>query len=133
MNVTRLGRFLRKVRIDKQQKLKDMAEELGVSVAQLSAIELGKRSINNNVRQNIIASYSEFCHSETELDKWIDVSQPSYKEDFQDASESQRDLFISFARSYRKIPENKMHDLLGEMNELGLKDETKAKNFGEQS
>ncbi|QGX87831.1 helix-turn-helix domain-containing protein [Escherichia coli] len=46
MQVTALGRFLRKIRIDKDQILKDMAEKLGVSVAQLSAIELGKRSIS---------------------------------------------------------------------------------------
>ena len=41
--LTEFGKALRKIRIDRQQLLKDMANKLGVSSAYLSAVENGKR------------------------------------------------------------------------------------------
>lgn len=44
-NTTEFGKFMRKIRIDKDMILKDVAEKLGVSSAFLSAVEMGKKSI----------------------------------------------------------------------------------------
>ena len=41
--ITKLGDYLRKLRIRNQQILKNMADELGVSSAFLSAVENGKK------------------------------------------------------------------------------------------
>ena len=41
--ITCVGRFLRKLRIDRGEILKTMAETLGVSSAFLSALENGKK------------------------------------------------------------------------------------------
>ena len=41
--LTSIGRFLRKLRIDHGEILKDMADALGVSYAFLSAVENGKK------------------------------------------------------------------------------------------
>ena len=41
--LTSIGRFLRKLRIDHGEILKDMADALGVSSAFLSAVENGKK------------------------------------------------------------------------------------------
>ena len=43
--ITNFGKFLRKLRIDNNEFLKDMAARLGVTVAYLSAIEHGKRDV----------------------------------------------------------------------------------------
>ncbi len=118
MNVTQLGRFLRKVRIDRGQRLNDMAEEMEMSVAQLSAIELGKRSISAKVKQRLITFYSEFCSGEEEVGRLVDVSQPSFKEDFEDTDDLRRELFVSFARSYKALPEDQARQWLDELNEL---------------
>ncbi|MCI7949279.1 helix-turn-helix transcriptional regulator [Klebsiella pneumoniae] len=118
MNVTQLGRFLRKVRIDRGQRLNDMAEEMEMSVAQLSAIELGKRSISAKVKQRLITFYSAFCSGEEEVGRLVDVSQPSFKEDFEDADDLRRELFVSFARSYKALPEDQARQWLDELNEL---------------
>ncbi|MFK9872711.1 helix-turn-helix domain-containing protein [Klebsiella pneumoniae] len=118
MNVTQLGRFLRKVRIDRGQRLNDMAEEMEMSVAQLSAIELGKRSISAKVKQRLITFYSAFCSGEEEVGRLVDVSQPSFKEDFEDVDDLRRDLFVSFARSYKALPEDQARQWLDELNEL---------------
>lgn len=44
-NTTEFGKFMRKIRIEKNLILKDVAELLGVSSAFLSAVEVGKKSI----------------------------------------------------------------------------------------
>ena len=43
--LTEFGKCLRKIRIDKAELLKDMAEKLQVTSAYLSAVEHGKREI----------------------------------------------------------------------------------------
>ena len=44
-NISDFGKFMRKLRIDKNLILKDVAEMLEVSSAFLSAVEMGKKSI----------------------------------------------------------------------------------------
>ena len=41
--LTRFGKRLRTLRIEENQRLKDMADKLGVTAAYLSAVENGKR------------------------------------------------------------------------------------------
>ena len=41
--LTSIGRFLKKLRIDRGEILKDMAEKLDVTVSFLSAVENGKK------------------------------------------------------------------------------------------
>ncbi|MGX9361785.1 hypothetical protein C7420_101837 [Pantoea ananatis] len=106
MRVTALGKFLRKIRIDKNEILKDMAENLKVSVAMLSAIELGKRSISEEFVDNFMAAYPDTVISKDDIQCLVDVSQPTHKEDFQDTSEKHRELFVTFARKYKELPES---------------------------
>lgn len=115
---TPLGKFLRKVRIDRDQVLYNMAEELEVSSAQLSAIELGKRSIAEKLKQRLITLYSQFASGEEEVARLVDVSQPTYKENLADTSEIKRELFISFARSYKDLSEEEAKKWLDELNEM---------------
>ena len=44
-NVTKLGIALRKIRLDRQELLKNMADKLKVSSAFLSAVETGKKRL----------------------------------------------------------------------------------------
>ncbi|CAI1804801.1 Uncharacterised protein [Serratia quinivorans] len=121
MKITQLGKFLRKVRIDRNQILIDMAAELDISIAQLSAIELGKRAINDSTKYKIISLYSAYCSGEEELARLVDVSQPSFKEDFDGTPELQRELFISFARKYKEIPDEEALQWLQTLNEMTMK------------
>ena len=56
--VTEFGKILRKMRIDSSEVLGDMAEKLGVSAAYLSAIEVGRRDIPENLIQKIVSVYN---------------------------------------------------------------------------
>lgn len=49
-NLTEYGKFIRKLRIDKNINQKEHAELLGVSATFLSSIEKGKKAINLEIR-----------------------------------------------------------------------------------
>lgn len=118
MQVTALGRFLRKIRIDKDQILKDMAEKLGVSVAQLSAIELGKRSISADFVDKFMNVYADTVISRDDFQCLVDVSQPVHKEDFKNTSCKHRELFVTFARKYKELPESEANDWLEKIKKM---------------
>ena len=52
--LTDFGKELRKIRIDNNEFLKDMANKLGVTVSYLSAVENGKRDIPDEWLDKII-------------------------------------------------------------------------------
>lgn len=55
--LTPFGKALRKLRLDLNISLKDMAEKLNVSSSFLSAVETGKKKIPQNFLKKIITSY----------------------------------------------------------------------------
>lgn len=55
--MTEFGIFNRILRIKREIKLKDMAKLIGVSTAYLSAMEIGRRPIKQDIVQNIIKVY----------------------------------------------------------------------------
>lgn len=56
--LTDFGKELRKIRIDNNEFLKDMANKLGVTVSYLSAVENGKRDIPDEWLDKIINDYN---------------------------------------------------------------------------
>lgn len=62
--LTEFGRFLRKLRIDRGELIKDMAEKLDVTSSYLSAIETGKRNIPDTWPERIALLY-HLSHDDT--------------------------------------------------------------------
>ena len=61
--LTSLGTFLRKIRINKGEILRDMATNLGVSSAFLSAVENGKKKNARNMVAEIGGGLLSFCRT----------------------------------------------------------------------
>ncbi|CAK00997.1 helix-turn-helix domain-containing protein [Bartonella tribocorum] len=55
--LTPFGKTLRKIRIDHAERLLDMAEKLGISVAFLSSVEIGKKSVPVGMEEKVIELY----------------------------------------------------------------------------
>ena len=55
---TDIAKFLRKLRIDSDESLGDMADRLGLSAAYLSAIENNKRIAPEDMKENLYKAYS---------------------------------------------------------------------------
>lgn len=58
MKLTEFGKFLRKLRIDNGELLKDMAIKLNTTPAFLSMVETGRRSIPEKLEEEIEKIYS---------------------------------------------------------------------------
>lgn len=113
--LTDFGKFLRKIRIDCGEILKDMADKLGVSAAYLSAVEMGKRNIPNEWINKI----SEFYHLTSEEKEKLNIAaQNSAKNitlNFENAKNIQKETAILFAREFEHINDetlNKIKSLL---------------------
>lgn len=109
MAVTAFGKKLRKLRIEKDLLLKDMAEHLNISAAQLSAIELGKRSISSDIVSRLIDVYK--LENVDEINDIVAISQPTQKVDLTDATDNQKKLMVTFARSFTELSDDRVEEI----------------------
>ena len=101
--LTDFGRFLRKIRIDCGEILKDMAEKLNVSAAYLSAVEMGKRNIPEQWVNKISDLYNLSEDEKKDLSVSADNSAKSITLKLDDISNSQKETAILFAREFENI------------------------------
>ncbi len=101
--LTSIGRFLRKLRIDNGEILKDMAEALGVSSAFLSAVENGKKKMPESWIEKLAAVYSFTAAQTEELCAAVIDTNDSVELNLQNATPGNRALAISFAREFDSL------------------------------
>ena len=101
--LTDFGRFLRKIRIDCGEILKDMAEKLNVSAAYLSAVEMGKRNIPEQWVNRISELYNLSDEEKINLNDAADNSAKSITLNFDNISNSHKETAILFAREFENV------------------------------
>lgn len=106
--LTNLGKFLRKLRIDQGQILKDMAEKLNVTPSFLSAVENGKKKMPSSWNVRICELYKLDDRQKAEFTKAIAESENNIEMDFSKANMSHRELAVSFARKFTEMDESQM-------------------------
>ena len=118
--LTDFGRFLRKIRIDCGEILKDMAEKLNVSAAYLSAVEMGKRNIPEQWVNRISELYNLSEEEKINLNGAADNSAKSITLNFDNISNSHKETAILFAREFENVDTetlDKIKKLLRNMEE----------------
>ena len=117
--VTSLGKELRKLRIDRGEVLRDMAEKLSISSAYLSSIENGKRRASESLVEKIGCLYSL---SNAEKQNLWEAWQKSIDEvtiDLRTSNGTRRDLGLVFARKFDGLSDEdvqKLMTILGKEN-----------------
>ena len=101
--LTDFGRFLRKIRIDYGEILKDMADKLNVSAAYLSAVEMGKRNIPEQWVDKISQLYNLSEEEKSNLKNVADSSAKSITLSFENISNSRKETAILFAREFENV------------------------------
>lgn len=101
--LTDYGKELRKIRIDREEILKDMAEKLGMTPSYLSAIESGKRTIPSELTSKLSNLYSlspeetnNLKEAEVKTSKLVTLS-------LEGETAEKQELAIKFARSFEKM------------------------------
>ena len=98
--LTDFGKALRKLRIDRQVKMKDMADTMGVSVAFLSAIETGSKTVPMEKVEKIIVYYDVKGQEATALRALAGKSKQTVRIKVRPES---RQLVTAFARRVKDL------------------------------
>lgn len=101
--LTLFGQYVRKLRIDHNELLKDMAGRLGVTASYLSAVETGKRKIPENWTAEIGRLYDLDFHEQEALDTAAARSATALTLDLADLPQERRETALLFARQFEKI------------------------------
>lgn len=104
--LTSVGKFLRKIRIDHGEILRDMAKQLGVSSAFLSAVENGKKRMPETWLSKLETLYSLDAAQIEELKEAVLEASDVIELNMRDASTANRQLAISFARKFDSLDED---------------------------
>ncbi|MBP3644812.1 MAG: helix-turn-helix domain-containing protein [Clostridia bacterium] len=110
--MNRLGKFLRKLRIEQGEVLFDMAQKLGVSSAFLSAVENDKRSAPASWI-DVLAKEYQLCDAQlTELSEAIGDSVKQIRMDVGNMSSSKRNCALAFARHFDDFSDDEIERLM---------------------
>lgn len=110
--MTRLGIVLRKIRLEKQELLKDMAAKLDVSSAFLSAIETGKKKVPANFVDKVCRVYNLDESDRNELTLAADMSMQEMKINLADASPAQHQVALSFAKALNNLTDEDISEIM---------------------
>ena len=101
--LTSLGKFLRKLRIDRGELLKTMSEKLGISMSFLSSVENGKKSMPSDWIQRIPELYNLDDSKKKEFDTAVAESEKGIGVKFEGLSEENKKISVAFARKIQTL------------------------------
>lgn len=114
---TPYGKSVRKLRIDMGLRLKDMADALEVQPAYLSAVEMGRKRITDDLVSKTISWLKGTAPESFDKDSiesirlFVDSSQPEYKVKMTGFDDEQREMFVAFARKFQGLSADRKQDL----------------------
>lgn len=115
---TKLGKELRKLRIDRGLRLYDMAKEIGLSTAMLSAVETGRKAAPADLIDRLAAHYSEVAARRDELQQLADLTKKEVRMAL-DERENATELAVAFARRFSQLTDQQigqMRDVLEDLD-----------------
>jgi transcriptional regulator with XRE-family HTH domain len=104
--LTEFGQFLRKLRIDCDELLKDMAEKLGVTSSYLSAVETGKRNIPDDWVGKICHIYNLDMIDQEDLQTAANNSVRAVTMDLSNMVPKRRETVSLFARKFDTVDDS---------------------------
>lgn len=105
--LTPLGRQIRRLRLDKAVRLKDMAEAFEVTSSFLSAVENGRKAMPEEWYDKLESYFAGFGVSRSGWAKLVDESKSKMVMDLARASSIDRETAYVFGRHYLSLPADK--------------------------
>lgn len=106
--ITSFGKILRKIRIDNNEILKNMADKLGVTSSFLSAVENGKKRIPDHWLNELYTLYNLDEAQKIDLDFAFSETNDCLKISFDDLEPENKELVFSFARRLKSFDSEKI-------------------------
>lgn len=101
--LTSLGKFLRKLRIDHGELLRTMSDKLGISMSFLSSVENGKKSMPSDWIVKIPELYNLDGTKKREFDTAVAESEKGIGVKFEGLSEENKKISVAFARKIQNL------------------------------
>lgn len=117
--LTAFGKALRKIRIDRNLLLKDMADGLGCSSPFLSAIESGTKKIPDDMIERISNVYKLTEEEVQSLEVGKVQSMKEVVMSLKDFCAQDRELAMAFARNFDALQEDQKEKLRAILKEAG--------------
>ena len=105
MPTTPFGKQVRKYRIDADRTLSDMAKELGVSAAYLSAVETGRKPLNDELVKRCVHYFRKVGVDAGDLLKLADRCRKEVN--IERLDEPEREALAALARKLPRLPKDK--------------------------
>ena len=117
LNTNDYGTIIRALRKKNGENLNDMSKKLGVSIAFLSALEVGKKTIPLFYCEKISKAYGLTEEETIALANAIDVSNKRIIIELVDKDEKQKKLCLALARKIDELSNEKMDTLIKILSE----------------
>ena len=113
MAITKFGEYARDLRIDRGENLKEMAKNLGVSSAFLSAVENGKKQVPKTWYEKISSIYELALKEKEKLKKAIEESKNMLVLNLQNVTQANKEFALVFARSFEELTDEERKKIQG--------------------
>ena len=113
--LTEFGKLLRKIRIDRHELLKEMADQLKVSSSYLSAVETGKRRIPKDWVKQISKIYGLSDAEQRILTQAANDTVYEVRISLQNASTIKKDAVLSFAKALDGLSDEELTKIMSTM------------------
>lgn len=98
--LTALGKDLRKLRIDRGMNMMQMAADLAMSTAMLSAIETGRKRVPGDFLDRLERAYPDLHTKRSEIEALINLANKEVRVALEDATEDDALLVTELARRF---------------------------------
>ncbi len=109
--MTEFGKYARKIRIENKENMRDMAKNIGVSAAFLSATEVGKKKIPLKWIEIISNIYRLSEKQKLELEQVIHITNKQVSINLENLSKEEKELSIMFARTIENVKPDTLEKL----------------------
>ena len=106
--VTKFGKFCRKLRIERDEILRDMAKVFNVTVSYLSAVENGVRAIPTGWKEILIDAYNLTVNEIKELEMAIIDTNEEIKIKLRKGDEQKQEFALKLARKFDTLTEEEI-------------------------
>lgn len=101
-----------KIRLKNNERLKDMAENLGVSSAFLSAVENNKKNVPDSWYSKLQSIYNLSAEEILKIKESALFSRKIIELNLEQASNESRELAVRFARSFNSLDNNTKKEII---------------------
>lgn len=114
--LTALGKELRKIRLNNNEILKNMASKLEITPAYLSAIENGKREPTKKFMDSLFSTYDLSSEDKKNLTQAFQSTVENINIDLSSQNEYHKDLGLIFARKFDGLSKEQIDKLIEILN-----------------